>query len=108
MTWARARALPQHSVAEFCREFGLTRLTFERRRRRALVRIVTALNSAGVCRAYVCGEPQDFMHDPVSGPRQTNLRFDDPELSTRKAAVTHQLERKGWSTLMPDEPRIRP
>jgi hypothetical protein len=36
MTWARARALPAHPVAEFCREYGLPRETFERRRRRTL------------------------------------------------------------------------
>jgi hypothetical protein len=44
MTWARARALPQHSVAEFCRGYGIERRTFDRRRKRALAAIAEALN----------------------------------------------------------------
>src|SRR4051812_10830044 len=39
MTWARARAIPTHSVAEFCREYRLERRTFDRRRLRAAAAI---------------------------------------------------------------------
>ncbi|MBV9264288.1 MAG: hypothetical protein JO324_08200 [Candidatus Eremiobacteraeota bacterium] len=44
MTWARARAMPVHSVAEFCRNRGLARVTFDHRRRRALEKIAWELN----------------------------------------------------------------
>jgi hypothetical protein len=48
MVWARALAMPAHSIAEFCRDQGLSRATFERRRRRALAKIAWELNGKAV------------------------------------------------------------
>ena len=48
MIWARSRAIPGHSIDEFCREQGIKRLTFERLRQRGLAKIASELNRRGV------------------------------------------------------------
>jgi len=64
LTWARAMALPHHSINEFCQEFSLPQEIFERRRCRALIAIANKLNG----RAPIAPGATNFAC--LIGPRQ--------------------------------------